>query len=119
MAGASKPSSWLEGFEDAFFAGELRLRGEVLPAEEPAHVDGWGDGFDLFAEGAESAAVDALQDAALAPLDFVILLRVAGCSKAPRMRRPCISMARKAWKTAAGSRFRRGAKAWAVVGPRI
>ena len=39
-----------EGFEDALFAGELGLRGEVLPAEEPAHVDGGRDGFDLFAE---------------------------------------------------------------------
>ena len=27
-------------FEDAFFAGKLGLRGEVLPAEEPAHVGG-------------------------------------------------------------------------------
>ena len=62
----------VEGFEDAFFAGELGLRGEVLPAEEPAHVDGGGDGLDLLAEGGEGEAVDALQDAAFAPLDFVV-----------------------------------------------
>ena len=57
--------------EEAFFAGKLRLRGEVLPEQQPAHVDGRGDGFDLLAEGLEGAAVDALEDAALAPLDFV------------------------------------------------
>ena len=61
-----------EGFEDAFFAGELGLRGEVLPLEEPAHVDGWGDGLDLLAEGGDGAAVDALEDAAFAPFDFVV-----------------------------------------------
>ena len=60
-----------EGFEDAFFAGELGLGGEVLPAEEPAHVGGRGDGFDLFAEGGEGEAVDSLEDAAFAPLDGV------------------------------------------------
>ena len=59
-------------FEDAFFAGELGLWGEVLPLEEPAHVDRGGDGFDLFAEGGYGAAVDALQDAAFAPFDFVV-----------------------------------------------
>ena len=95
-----------EGFEDALFAGELGLRGEVLPLEEPAHVDGWGDGFDLLAEGGYGAAMDALEDAAFAPFDFVVGSSVTGYSKAPRMRRPCISMARKAWKMAEGSRFR-------------
>ena len=89
-----------QGFEDAFFAGECgwRLRGEVLPAEQPVHVDGGGDGFDLLAAGAEGEAMDALEDAALAPFN-VVGSSVAGCSKAPRMRRPCISMARKALKT--------------------
>jgi hypothetical protein len=43
----------------------------VLPAEEPVHVDGGGDGFDLLATGAEGEAMDALQDAALAPFDLV------------------------------------------------
>ena len=41
----------VERFEDALFAGELGLRREVLPAEQPAHVDGGGDGFDLLAGG--------------------------------------------------------------------
>src|SRR5580693_2963691 len=61
-----------EGFEDSFFAGELSLRSDMLPLQEPAHVDGWSDGFDLFAEGCYGAAVDALEDAAFAPLDFVV-----------------------------------------------
>ena len=38
-----------------------------MPVEQPAHEDGGGDGLDLLAEGAEGEAVDALQDAALAP----------------------------------------------------
>ena len=91
----------------------------MLPVEQPAHVDGGSDGLDLLAEGGEGEAMDALEDAALAPLDVVVFVWLAGCSKAPRMRRPCISMARKAWKMAAGSRLRRVAKALAVVGPRI
>ena len=36
----------IEGFQDALFAGELRLRREMLPAEEPAQVDGRRDGLD-------------------------------------------------------------------------
>jgi len=62
----------VEGFEDTFFACELSLRGEVLPVEEPAHVDGWGHRFDLFAKGGYGAAMDALQDAAFAPFDLVV-----------------------------------------------
>ncbi len=50
----------------------------MLPVEEPAHVDGGGDGLDLLAEGGEGEAVDALQDAAFAPLDFVVGSSVAG-----------------------------------------
>src|SRR5271170_1927236 len=55
-----------ESFEDSLFAGELGLRGEVLPLQEPAHVDGWSDRLDLFAEGGDGAAMDAPKDAALA-----------------------------------------------------
>ena len=58
----------LDGGEDGFFAGELGVGGEVVPVEQPAHEDGGGDGLDLLAEGAEGEAVDALEDAALAPL---------------------------------------------------
>jgi hypothetical protein len=57
----------LDRREDRFFAGELRFGSEVVPVEEPAHEDGGGDGLDLLAERAEGEAVNALQDAALAP----------------------------------------------------
>jgi len=60
-----------EGLEEAVLSGELRVGGEVLPLEEPAHVSGGGDGLDAFAEGGESEAVDALEEAAVAPLDVV------------------------------------------------
>jgi hypothetical protein len=62
----------VESFKDTFFAGELGLRGEVLPVEEPAHVDDWSDGLDLLAEGGDGAAVDALEDAAFTPLYVVV-----------------------------------------------
>ena len=62
----------VEGFQDALFAGELRLWGEMLPAEQPAQVNGGRDGFHLLAGGGEGEAVDALEDAALAPFDFVV-----------------------------------------------
>ena len=46
----------------------------MLPVEEPAHVDGGRDGFDLLAEGAEGKTMDTLEDAALAPLNFVVFI---------------------------------------------
>jgi hypothetical protein len=49
------------------------LRGDVLPAEEPLHVDRRRDWFYLFAEGAKGAFVDALEETAFAPLDIVIV----------------------------------------------
>lgn len=61
-----------EGVEEPVFAGELGVGREVLPAEEPAHVGGGGDGLDAFAEGGEGEAVDALEESAVAPLDVVI-----------------------------------------------
>jgi hypothetical protein len=64
-----------ERVEHALFAGELRLRREVLPSEEPMHVLRGGDGFDLFAQRMDGALVDALEEAALTPLDLMIALR--------------------------------------------
>ena len=64
----------MEGSHYALFAAELRLRREVLPAKQPAHVDSGRDRLDLLARGGEREAVDALQDAAFAPLDLVVLL---------------------------------------------
>jgi hypothetical protein len=44
----------------------------MLPLKEPTHVNSWGNGLDLLSEGGDSAAMDALEDAALAPLDLVV-----------------------------------------------
>src|SRR5271169_3124489 len=60
------------GLEDALFAGQLSLRGEMLPLEKPAHVVGGRNGLYLFAEGRDSATVNALQDTAFAPFDVVV-----------------------------------------------
>ena len=59
-----------EGVEDAFFAGELGLRREVLPAEEPVHVLRGRDGLDLLAQGVDGALVDALEEASFTPLNI-------------------------------------------------
>ena len=61
-----------ESFEDALFPAELCLRREVLPAEQPAHVDGGSNRFDLLTKRAECKAMDALEDAALAPFDLML-----------------------------------------------
>ena len=64
-----------ECLEQAVFAGELGLvlveGGEVLPAEEPTHVGCGRNGLDASTEGGEGEAVDALEEAAIAPLDVV------------------------------------------------
>src|SRR5271170_3221998 len=67
-----EPFEPAEGFEDALFAGQLSLRGEMLPLEKPAHVVGGRNGLYLFAEGRDSATVNALQDTAFAPFDVVV-----------------------------------------------
>jgi hypothetical protein len=59
----------VQRLQDALFAGELRLRREMLPAQQPAHVDGGCDRLDLLARGGQREAVNALQDATLAPFD--------------------------------------------------
>src|SRR5579859_7005920 len=66
----------VEGLEETFFTGELRLRREVLPSEQPAHIDRGGDRFDLLAGCGECEAMDALENAALAPLDVVVWISV-------------------------------------------
>jgi len=70
-----------ESLEQTFFSGKLGLRRQVLPAKEPAHVGGRRNGLNLLAQRAEGKAVDALEDAAFAPLDFmrVRVLRSVCC----------------------------------------
>jgi len=61
----------LDGREHAFFSRELCARCEVVPVKQPAHEDIRRDGLDLLAQRAERKPMDALQDAALAPLDLM------------------------------------------------
>ncbi len=74
-SGSLKAFELVESFEDAIFSAELGLGGEMLPVEQPAQVDGGSYGFDLLAESAEGEAVDALEDAALAPFDLMVVGR--------------------------------------------
>ena len=52
----------------ALDAVQPRRRRDVLPAEEEAHVVGGADGLDLAPQRSEREAVDARQDAPIAPL---------------------------------------------------
>jgi hypothetical protein len=61
-----------ESFEDAFFAGELSLGGEMLPSEQPAHIDRRSDWLDLLAKGGNGSPVNALKNASFAPLNIVV-----------------------------------------------
>ena len=72
--GSFEAFQFAECVEDALFAGELCLRREMLPAEKPVHELRRRDGLDLFAQGVDGALVDALEEAAFAPLDLMILI---------------------------------------------
>ncbi len=57
-------------FERAVLASHLRARGDVLPAQEPLHELGGGDWGNLLAQGGDGEAVNAGEQAALAPFGF-------------------------------------------------
>ncbi len=61
----------LDGRQHALFAGELRFGREVLPVLQPARKNNWGHGLHGLAQAGQGEAMDALQDAALAPFDGV------------------------------------------------
>ncbi len=62
----------MQRLQHAFFSGELGLRREVLPTQQPAQVGGGGDRLNLLARRRQGQPVDALENAALAPLDLVV-----------------------------------------------
>ena len=57
---------------------QLGLRRKMLPAQQPAHVHRGRDRLDLLARSRQREPVDALQNAALAPFDLVVVLRGSG-----------------------------------------
>ena len=59
-----------QSFESAAFTEELGSGGEMLPAEEPAHKLRGIDGLNFVAKPAEGEAVNAGEQAAIAPFDF-------------------------------------------------
>jgi hypothetical protein len=59
------------GFEEATLAFVLGAGGDVLPAQEEAREVLDGDGLDLLAEAVEGEAVDAGEEAAIAPFLFL------------------------------------------------
>src|SRR5439155_10997938 len=63
-----EPLELADHLEEPVAAVELRPRLHVLPAEEEAHQVGGGDGLDLPAQATEGQAVDAGEEAPLAPL---------------------------------------------------
>jgi hypothetical protein len=59
--------------QQTFFAGQLRLRREMLPAEQPAQEDGGCDRLHLPAQRAHGEAVNPLKNPPLTPLNVVIV----------------------------------------------
>jgi hypothetical protein len=60
----------LQGFQRSALAEEARFRSEVLPTEQPAHELRGVHGLNLFAQSAQREAVNAREQAAVAPLRF-------------------------------------------------
>src|SRR5439155_15774927 len=73
-----------DDLEEPVAAMQLRPRLHVLPAEEKAHQVGGGDGLDLPPQAAEGQAVDARQEAALAPLLLARVRREAAAERDAR-----------------------------------
>ena len=105
--------------EHAHLSGELALRSHTLPAQQPLHVDRGRDWLDLPAQASQRLLVDALQDAALAPLHILIAGHIARSLKAPRRMVPCISSASIVRQIDDGSIPSRCPKARDVTGPSI
>ena len=57
------------GLQQSAFAAQLRLRGNVLPTQQPAHILRRGDRLDLLAQGGHGEVVNARQQSPIAPLD--------------------------------------------------
>ncbi len=51
-------------------AGQLRLRRDVLPAQQPAHELRRSDGLDLLAQRGDGEVMNAREQAPLAPFDM-------------------------------------------------
>src|ERR1019366_7097252 len=56
------------GLQQSAFAAQLRLRRNVLPAQQPAHILRRGDWLDLLAQGGDREVVNARQQSPVAPL---------------------------------------------------
>src|SRR5712691_2614330 len=70
ICGGLEALQLLQSFQQAAFAQELRAWRQVLPAEEPAHELRGSYRGDLLAQLAERQAMDAGEEAALAPFGF-------------------------------------------------
>src|SRR5208282_5854908 len=57
-------------FKRAVFAAHLRTRSDMLPSQQPTHELRGSDGGDLLAQGGNGQAMNASQQAALAPFGF-------------------------------------------------
>src|SRR5712691_7288655 len=71
ICGGLEALQLLQSFQQAAFAQELRAWRQVLPAEEPAHELRGSYRGDLLAQLAERQAMDAGEEAALAPFELM------------------------------------------------
>src|SRR5712691_2961812 len=71
ICGSFEALQLLQGFQQPALAEELRAGRDVLPSEDPVHELGGRYGGDLLAQLAERQAMNAGEEAALAPFELV------------------------------------------------
>ncbi len=60
------------GFQQSALAAQLRLRSDVLPAQQPAHELRCRDRLDLLAQRGDGKVMNARQQSPIAPLAVVL-----------------------------------------------
>ncbi len=106
----------LQRFERAALAEQARLRRDVLPAEQPAHELRGSHGLNLFAQRSQREAVNAREQAAVAPFRFRSLDESVNW---PRKMEPAASMRSIVFSTSAAARPRNSARPGIVTGPEM
>ena len=93
------------GLQQSAFAAQLRLRSDVLPAQQPAHVLRRRDRLDLLAQGGDCEVVNARQQSPVAPLGGSLARCLSPVRvKFPRRTEPDASMRSSACSTSAADR---------------
>ena len=84
IGGYFKTLQLAKDFERAMLAAHLRAGSDMLPAQKPVHELRRRDRLDLLAQRSDRKAMDASQQAALAPLGFSELASAIPVTEWPR-----------------------------------